>query len=219
MITISKSWYELLKSEFEKPYFKHLQSFLDEEYSKYNVYPEVNKIFSALNFVKFENVKVVILGQDPYHEEGQAQGLSFSVPKGFKLPPSLVNIYKELKDDLNIDRGLNGDLTDWARQGVLLLNTVLTVRQGQANSHKGKGWEQLTTSIIKLVNKSEKPIIFVLWGSNAKAFETLIDTTRHFVIKSAHPSPLSAYNGFFKSKPFSKINKILKETNQEIINW
>lgn len=219
MITISKSWYELLKSEFEKPYFKSLQSFLDEEYSNYKVYPEVSKVFSALNFVKFENVKVVILGQDPYHEEGQAQGLSFSVPKGFKLPPSLVNIYKELKDDLNIDRGLNGDLTDWARQGVLLLNTVLTVRQGQANSHKGKGWEKLTTSIIKLVNKSEKPIIFVLWGNNAKAFETLIDTTRHFVIKSAHPSPLSAYNGFFGSKPFSKINNILKQTNQEIINW
>lgn len=219
MIPLTKNWHNLLKDEFEKDYFKQLQNFLDYEYSNFVVYPKVEKVFSALNFVKYEDVKVVIIGQDPYHEEGQAQGLSFSVPTNFKLPPSLVNIYKELKTDLDIDRGLNGDLTDWAKQGVLLLNTVLTVRQGQANSHKGKGWEKLTTEIIKQLNRREKPIVFVLWGNNAKAFETLIDKTKHLVLKSAHPSPLSAYNGFFGSKPFSKINDFLEKTNQTKINW
>lgn len=219
MIKLTKSWYNLLKEEFEKDYFKDLQKFLDDEYSKYTVFPSAEKIFTALNYVKYDDVKVVIVGQDPYHEEGQAQGLAFSVPSGIKVPPSLVNIYKELKSDLGVEKDSNGDLSDWAKQGVLLLNTVLTVRKGMANSHKGKGWETLTTEIIKLLNKREKPIVFVLWGNNAKAFETLINKDRHLVLKSAHPSPLSAYNGFFGCKHFSKINKFLEEKNLGIINW
>ena len=219
MIKLTKSWYDLLKCEFEKDYFKNLQEFLNEEYSNYTVFPSVEKIFSALNYVKYDDVKVVIVGQDPYHEEGQAQGLAFSVPSSIKTPPSLVNIYKELKSDLGIEKGSSGDLTDWAKQGVLLLNTVLTVRKGMANSHKGKGWERLTTEIIKLLNKREKPIVFVLWGNNAKAFETLINKEKHLVLKSAHPSPLSAYNGFFGCKHFSKINTFLEEKKLGKINW
>lgn len=219
MIKIAKNWYELLYDEFQKPYFKDLQEFLDNEYSRNTIYPEVEKIFTALNLTKYEDVKVVIMGQDPYHEEGQAQGLAFSVPENFPMPPSLKNIYKEIESDLGIAKDNNGDLTAWARQGVLLLNTVLTVRKGCANSHKGKGWETFTAEIIKKLNQREKPVIFVLWGNNAKNFKTLINESRHFVLTSAHPSPLSAYNGFFGCKHFSKINNILRKNNQKEIDW
>lgn len=219
MIKITRNWYELLKPEFDKPYFAELQAKLNDEYSRYNVYPPYEKIFAALNIVKYEDVKVVIIGQDPYHEPNQAMGMSFSVPEGVKLPPSLVNIYKEIESELGIKCNQSGDLTRWAKQGVLLLNTTLTVRQGQANSHRSLGWETLTTEIIKLLNKREKPIIFVLWGGNAKAFEQYITNKNHFVLKSAHPSPLSAYNGFFGNGHFKKINEILISQGQPPINW
>jgi len=218
MIKIAQNWFELLKDEFDKPYFKNLQKFLDEEYSKFTIYPAAENIFNSLNLTSFNNVKVVILGQDPYHEPGQAHGLAFSVESG-ELPPSLKNIYKELKDDLNIPVSNSGNLTCWARQGVLLLNTVLTVRKGQANSHKDKGWEILTTKIIELLNKRSKPIVFLLWGSQAKKFSEIITNKIHLVLSCAHPSPLSAYNGFFGCKHFSRANEFLRKLNLGEINW
>ena len=195
MIRITKNWATLLKDEFEKPYFKELQKFLEKEYSTHTIYPDMENIFAALNTVKYEDVKVVIIGQDPYHEPNQAHGLAFSVQDGVELPPSLVNIYKEIEDDLKITCDKSGNLTRWAKQGVLLLNTSLTVRRGQANSHHGVGWEIFTNVIIKLLSQREKPLVFLLWGSNAQAFAGEI-APHHLVLKAPHPSPLSAYRGF-----------------------
>lgn len=219
MIQITKNWYEILKPEFEKEYFKSLQDWLNSEYSSHTVFPPYNQIFNALNKVKFNDVKVVIIGQDPYHEIGQAMGMSFSVPDGIALPPSLKNIYKEIEAEFGIKCLPSGDLTRWAVQGVLLLNAVLTVREGQANSHKGKGWENITAEIIKKLNDRTDPVIFLLWGKNAKEFESLITNKQHFVLKSAHPSPLSAYNGFFGNGHFKKCNEILISLNKRPIIW
>lgn len=218
MIKITKSWANLLKDEFEKPYFKQLQNFLAEEYSKYDIYPEMSNIFNALNAVKYEDVKVVIIGQDPYHEPNQAHGLAFSVQDGIALPPSLVNIYKEIEDDLQIKCDQSGNLLRWAKQGVLLLNTTLTVRRGQANSHRGHGWETFTNEVIKLLSKRQDPMVFILWGSNAQAFAPEI-SKQHLILKAPHPSPLSAYRGFFGCKHFSKANKFLTDHKKTPIDW
>lgn len=219
MIKICKNWYKILKDEFEKPYFKNLLNFLTKEYSTCTVYPSMENIFYALNLVKFENIKVVIVGQDPYHEPNQAMGMSFSVQSSTKIPPSLANIFKEIESELNIKCLKNGDLTRWAKQGVLLLNSVLTVKKGIANSHKNIGWETFTSKIISLINEKKEPVIFVLWGANAKALKPLINSPQHFVLTSSHPSPLSAYNGFFGCGHFSKINSILKQNNKMPIDW
>ena len=219
MIKICKNWYKILKDEFEKPYFKNLLNFLTKEYSTCTVYPSMENIFYALNLVKFEDIKVVIVGQDPYHEPNQAMGMSFSVPSSTKIPPSLANIFKEIERELNIKCLKNGDLTRWAKQGVLLLNSVLTVKKGIANSHKSIGWETFTSKIISLINEKKEPVIFVLWGANAKALKPLIKSPQHFVLTSSHPSPLSAYNGFFGCGHFSKINSILKQNNKMPIDW
>ena len=217
---IAKNWYNLLKEEFDKPYFAELEKFLSSEYSHYTIYPEEKNIFNALNLVPYDQVKVVIIGQDPYHGVNQAHGLCFSVQKGVELPPSLQNIYKEIHNDLGIEMSTtNGDLTPWAKQGVLLLNSVLTVRAGLANSHKGKGWEQLTSAIIQKLNEREKPIIFILWGNNAKEVAKDVDTSKHFVLTAPHPSPLSAYSGFFCCKHFSKTNELLKAIHEKEIDW
>ena len=215
---IRRSWYELLKGEFDKEYFKNLQKFLDYEYAHYEIYPVADNVFNALNHVAFDDVKVVIIGQDPYHEPGQAQGLSFSVPKTTEIPPSLVNIMKEIESDLNITCEKNGDLERWANQGVLLLNTVLTVRRGQANSHKDKGWEIFTRKIIEYLGKREKPIVFLLWGSYAQSYSDLIGP-QHLVLKAPHPSPLSSYRGFFGCKHFSKCNEFLIKNGENPIDW
>lgn len=218
MIRITKNWSELLKNEFEKPYFQELQKFLEKEYSTHTIYPAMENIFNALNFVKYEDVKVVIIGQDPYHEPNQAHGLAFSVQDGIEIPPSLVNIYKEIETDIGITCLKTGNLSRWAKQGVLLLNTSLTVRRGQANSHKDKGWEIFTNEIIKILSKREDPIVFILWGSNAQRFESEI-AKQHFILKSPHPSPLSAYRGFFGCKHFSKTNNFLIDHNKTPIDW
>ena len=212
MIKITKNWANLLKDEFSKPYFKSLQEFLENEYSTKTIYPEMGNIFNALNATKYEDVKVVIIGQDPYHEPNQAHGLAFSVQDGIQLPPSLVNIYKEIESDLNIKCNPSGNLMRWAKQGVLLLNTSLTVRRAQANSHRGKGWETFTNEIIKLLSKREDPMVFILWGSNAQSFAPEI-SKHHLILKAPHPSPLSAYRGFFGCKHFSKTNEFLKTQN------
>lgn len=213
------TWHKLLKEEWGKPYFLQLKKFVNEEYQTKTIYPAKENIFQALKLTDYDQVKVVILGQDPYHEPGQAQGLSFSVPKGVLLPPSLRNIYQELQADLNIPKSTSGDLTPWAKQGVLLLNTVLTVEKGKAYSHKGKGWEIFTDRMMTLLNERTDPIIFILWGKGAQEKEKMIDTKKHFILKSVHPSPLSAYRGFFGSKPFSKTNEILKSLGKTPINW
>lgn len=218
MINIRKNWYELLQEEFEKEYFVSLQKFLDKEYATRTIYPKAENIFNALNFVPFDKVKVVIIGQDPYHEPNQAQGLSFSVPETQVIPPSLVNIMKEIESDLGYTCYPNGNLERWAKQGVLLLNTVLTVRRGLANSHKDKGWENLTRRIIELLGKREQPIVFLLWGSYAGSFAPLIGS-QHLILKAPHPSPLSSYRGFFGCKHFSKCNDFLIKNNQTPIDW
>ena len=218
MIKITKSWASLLKEEFEKPYFKSLQKFLESEYQNHTVYPAMENIFNALNAVTYEDVKVVIIGQDPYHEPNQAHGLAFSVQDGVDLPPSLVNIYKEIEDDLHIKCKKTGNLMRWAKQGVLLLNTSLTVRRGQANSHRGKGWEIFTNKIIELLSQRKDPMVFILWGSNAQSFESIIGK-QHLILKAPHPSPLSAYRGFFGCKHFSKANNFLIEHGKTPINW
>ena len=215
---IRQSWFELLKDEFEKPYFKSLQEFLKSERAKCTVYPSDDLVFNAINYVPLDKVKVVILGQDPYHEPNQAHGLSFSVLPPTPPPPSLVNIFQEIKNDLKIDCEDNGDLSRWAKQGVLLLNTTLTVRKGQANSHRGKGWENLTGKIIELLSNRKEPIVFLLWGSNAISFAPQI-AKHHLVLTAPHPSPLSAYRGFFGCKHFSKCNDFLKSHNLKPINW
>lgn len=219
MKIIGNDWDEVLQDEFNSQYYTNLRAFLDEEYSKHTIYPLPKYIYTALKLTTYKDTKVVILGQDPYHEPNQAHGLAFSVGKNVEIPPSLVNIYKELHDDLGCSIPNHGYLIDWAKQGVLLLNTVLTVRAHQANSHKGKGWENLTDSIIEKLNKKEQPIVFILWGANARSKTKLITNPKHLVIESVHPSPLSAYNGFFGSKPFSKTNNFLIKNNIEPINW
>lgn len=219
MFPIAKNWFELLKDEFETSEFKSLQKFLNEEYATYKIYPKAENVFNALNLVKFEDVKVVIIGQDPYHQPGQAHGLCFSVEDGVKLPPSLVNIYKEIEAETGKKSQTNGNLTEWAKQGVLLLNSVLTVREGQPNAHKNKGWERITGKIIELLNKREDPVIFLLWGANAQGIGKGIDRNRHYVLSCAHPSPLSAFNGFFGCGHFTKVNSILKELGKSEIVW
>ncbi len=219
MVKFNNSWDDILKEEFEKDYYKNLREFLKQEYSHYKIYPNMNNIFDSLKYASYDNIKVVIIGQDPYHEEGQAHGLSFSVQPGIEIPPSLQNIYKELQDDLGCYIPNNGYLVKWAKQGVLLLNNVLTVRSGQANSHKDKGWENFTDDVIKILNKREKPIVFMFWGACAKTKEALITNPNHLVLKAVHPSPLSAYRGFFGCKHFSKANEFLKKNGEEPVDW
>ncbi|MCO7125510.1 uracil-DNA glycosylase [Sporolactobacillus shoreicorticis] len=216
---LKNDWEPLLKSEFEKEYYQRLRQFLKKEYTTKTIYPDMYDLFNALNYTPYEKVKVVILGQDPYHEPGQAHGLSFSVMPGVQPPPSLQNIFKELKDDLGCEIPKHGCLIEWARQGVLLLNTVLSVRRGAANSHKGMGWEQFTDAVIRDLNEREQPIVFILWGRNAQAKEELITNKQHFIIKSPHPSPFSARYGFFGSRPFSRTNQFLQSVGEAPINW
>ncbi|HHQ8911214.1 TPA: uracil-DNA glycosylase [Bacillus cereus] len=216
---LKNDWGPLLAPEFEKEYYRKLADFLKEEYNAHVVYPKKEDIFNALEYTSYENTKVVILGQDPYHGPNQAHGLSFSVQPGIKTPPSLLNMYKELRDEYGYDIPNNGYLVKWAEQGVLLLNTVLTVRQGEANSHKGKGWEHFTDRVIELLNEREKPVIFILWGRHAQAKKKLITNTKHHIIESVHPSPLSARRGFFGSKPYSKVNTILANMGEREIDW
>jgi len=217
--TLEKNWSEKLSSRFTQEYKKELFSWLEKEYATKTIFPPKEKVFNALNLVPVNDVKVVIIGQDPYHEPGQAHGLSFSVEEGVNLPPSLQNIYKEINSDLGVPISKSGNLTCWAKQGVLLLNTVLTVRRGQANSHQNKGWETFTSKIIELLNNRETPIVFMLWGNSAKKIGEKITNTNHFILKSAHPSPLSAYNGFFGCKHFSKANEFLKNKGFNEIDW
>lgn len=216
---LRNDWKEHIALEFEKPYFQALTQFLQKEYEMGDVYPKQEDILNALNFTSYRDAKVVILGQDPYHGPRQAHGLSFSVEKGVAIPPSLKNIFKELKADLGCEVPNHGNLKIWAEQGVLLLNTVLTVRRGEANSHKGQGWERFTDNIISRLNDREEPVIFVLWGNPSQRKKALIDENRHFIISSPHPSPLSAHRGFFGSRPFSRINKILTLNGNKEINW
>ena len=213
------SWKEILEEEREKPYFQELTAFLDKEYAEKTIYPAREDIGSALRATPFDEVKVVILGQDPYHGPGQAHGMSFSVKPGVKIPPSLRNMFKELADDLGCPTPTTGYLESWAKQGVLLLNTVLTVRAGEANSHKGMGWEIFTDTLIQKLSNREKPIIFVLWGRPAQSKKKLIDTTKHVILESVHPSPLSASRGFFGSKPYSKINAQLQARGEKPIDF
>ncbi|MFD7521641.1 uracil-DNA glycosylase [Paenibacillus chitinolyticus] len=219
MTILKNDWAELLSEEFEKPYYLKLREFLKQEYAERTIYPEMHDIFNALHYTAFKDVKAVILGQDPYHGPGQAHGLSFSVKPGVPAPPSLKNMFKEMKDDIGCPLPGTGYLKHWADQGVLLLNTVLTVRAGEANSHKGKGWELFTDKVIETLNRKETPILFILWGSHAQSKTQLIDLNRHGVIKAPHPSPLSAHRGFFGSKPYSKANAWLGEQGIEPIDW
>ncbi|MDQ0218562.1 uracil-DNA glycosylase [Peribacillus cavernae] len=216
---LHNDWKRLLADEFTKDYYKQLREFLKTEYSNHTIHPDANDIFNALYFTPYEKVKVVILGQDPYHGPNQAHGLSFSVKTGMRLPPSLKNIFKELHDDLGCMIPNNGYLVEWAEQGVLLLNTVLTVREGEAHSHQGKGWEVFTDKVITSLNEREKPMMFVLWGKPAQSKIPLINTKRHRIITSVHPSPLSARRGFFGSRPFSSVNSCLREWGEEEIDW
>lgn len=216
---IHNSWQTILTDEFEKEYYQKLRNFLKKEYTTQKIHPDMYHIYEALELTPYEKVKVVILGQDPYHGVNQAHGLSFSVQPGVKIPPSLNNIYKELQSDLGISPVKHGNLVSWAKQGVLLLNTVLTVREGQAYSHRGKGWEILTDKIIEKLNEREKPIIFILWGKPAQEKMKMIDKSRHIILTSAHPSPLSAHRGFLGSKPFSKTNDALMALGETPIDW
>lgn len=215
---MNKNWDIVLKDEMKKDYFRKLGTFVKQEYATKRCFPEYKNIFNALRYTDYDEVKVVILGQDPYHGVGEAHGLSFSVQEGCRRPPSLDNIFKELEDDLNIHREKN-DLTDWAKQGVLLLNSIMSVEMDRPLSHQNHGWEQFTDTIIQKLNEREKPLVFVLWGSYARSKKVLITNPKHKIIESVHPSPLSAYRGFFGSKPFSQINQFLKETGQEEIRW
>ncbi|MGN1108145.1 MAG: uracil-DNA glycosylase [Oscillospiraceae bacterium] len=219
MMHIGNEWDALLADEIKKDYYLRLREFLKKEYTTRTIYPPMNDIFNALRHTSYSDVKAVILGQDPYHGAGQAHGLCFSVKKGTPPPPSLQNIFKELRDDLGIDPPNHGELTAWADSGVLLLNTVLTVREGAANSHKGMGWEQFTDRVIQLLNQREQPMVFLLWGGNARAKAGLITNPNHLVLQCAHPSPLSAYNGFFGCRHFSKTNEFLKQHGIQPINW
>lgn len=220
MSMITGMWLDALSDEFKKPYYKELYSFIKDEYSKNVIYPPSEDIFNALHLTPLDKVKVLVLGQDPYHEPGQAHGLSFSVlPEKADTPPSLVNIYKELSDDLGCYVPNNGYLKKWADQGVLLLNTVLTVRAHQANSHKGKGWEQFTDAIIKAVNEQDRPIVYMLWGKPAQMKKSMLNNPKHLILEAPHPSPLSAYRGFFGCKHFSKCNEFLVNNGLSPIDW
>ena len=219
MVQLGNDWDEILRGEFSKEYYLKIREFLKVEYKTRVIYPPMFDIFNALKYTSYENTRVVILGQDPYHEEGQAHGLSFSVKRGVKVPPSLVNIYKELKNDLGVDTPSHGDLSSWAVQGVLLLNATLTVRQGMANSHQNIGWSIFTDQVIKHLNESKNPTVFILWGSNARSKKKYITNPNHLIIESAHPSPLSAYNGFFGSRPFSRANEFLEKSGRGSIDW
>ena len=216
---LKNDWNELLKDEFSKEYYLTLREFLKNEYNTKTIYPDKYDIFNSLHYTSYEDVKVVILGQDPYHGPNQAHGLSFSVNPGVRIPPSLLNIYKELNSDLGCYIPNNGYLKKWADQGVLLLNTSLTVRAGEANSYKNKGWEIFTDKIISLVNEKDDPVVFLLWGNNAISKKKLITNDKHLILSSVHPSPLSASRGFFGSKPFSKINQFLISVNKKPIDW
>ncbi|MBQ3046627.1 MAG: uracil-DNA glycosylase [Clostridia bacterium] len=219
MIKITEEWDEILKEEFNSKEYLALREFLKIEYSSHVVYPSMYDIFNSMKYTSFNDVKVVLLGQDPYHNEGQAMGLSFSVPDGVDVPPSLVNMYKELNAELGIPIRKSGNLVGWARQGVLLLNAVLTVRAHQANSHKGKGWEFFTDSIIKKISDQKDHVVFLLWGGNARSKKPLIDKTKHLILECAHPSPLSAYNGFFGCGHFKKTNEYLLSHGKTPIDW
>lgn len=215
---INKKWDIILKDEMKKDYFRKLGTFVKHEYATKRCFPEYKNIFNALRYTDYDEVKVVILGQDPYHGIGEAHGLSFSVQEGCKRPPSLDNIFKELESDLHIHRE-NNDLTDWAKQGVLLLNSIMSVQMDRPLSHHNHGWEMFTDAIISKLNEREKPVIFVFWGSYARSKKVLITNPQHKIIESVHPSPLSAYRGFFGSRPFSKINRYLKEIGEKEIQW
>lgn len=219
MVNLGNDWDEILKNEFEKEYYQKLRKFLITEYKTQTIYPKMENIFSALKLTSYKESKVLILGQDPYHGPNQAHGLAFSVNTGIKTPPSLQNMYKELRDELGLYVPNNGYLVPWAEQGVLLLNTALTVRAGAANSHAKIGWEIFTDSIIKYLNDREDPVIFVLWGGNARKKKSFINTDRHYILEAAHPSPLSAHNGFFGCGHFKKINEILSILGKKEINW
>ena len=219
MIAFGNDWDNLLEEEFRKDYYLSLREFLKKEYSTGKIYPHMNDIYNALRYTSLKNTKVVILGQDPYHGAGQAHGLCFSVKAGVTFPPSLKNIFKELYDELKIPSPQSGELTGWAKQGVLLLNTTLTVREASPQSHKGQGWETLTDKIISIINEKEEPVVFMLWGGNARAKKSLITNKNHLVLECAHPSPLSAYNGFFGCGHFIKANTFLIEKGLPAINW
>lgn len=216
---LKNDWQALLEEEFKKEYYLNLRTFLKEEYQQQTIYPDMHDIFNALHYTSYENTKVVILGQDPYHGKNQAHGLSFSVQKGITPPPSLKNIYKELQQDLGVEPPNHGNLTKWAQEGVLLLNTVLTVREKQPASHRGKGWEIFTDEVIRLVNEKVAPVVFILWGRHAQEKEALLTNKRHFIIKSFHPSPFSANRGFFGSRPFSQANDFLIANGRDPIDW
>ena len=217
--SLKNDWATLLKEEFEKPYFLKLQNFLSEEYNQHTVYPDKDSIFNALHYTSFKDVKVVILGQDPYHGENQAHGLSFSVKPEVTIPPSLRNIFKELHNDVGSEIPNHGYLIKWAEEGVLLLNNVLTVRRGEAHSHQGIGWEIFTNRIIELLNDKDTAIVYILWGAAAQKKKSIINTEKHYIIESPHPSPLSAYRGFFGSRPFSNTNQLLRELGHSGIDW
>ncbi len=219
MVSIGNEWDTLLAGEFKKDYYLRLRSILANEYKTQTIYPNMYDIFNALKYTSYSDVKAVILGQDPYHGPGQAHGLCFSVKKGVEPPPSLKNIFKEIKDELGIEPPNHGELTAWTKQGVLLLNTVLTVRAGQANSHKGLGWESFTDKVIELLNERNKPMVFLLWGANARQKTTLITNPAHLILSCAHPSPLSAYNGFFGCGHFKRCNDFLISNGEDPIDW
>ena len=221
MVNLGNSWDDVLASEFKSEYYLALREFLKKEYREHTVYPPMDEIYSAFKVTPFEDVKVLILGQDPYHGPGQAHGMAFSVKPGIKQPPSMVNIFKELKDDLGLDPPPKdyGYLMSWAEQGVMLLNTCLTVREHDPMSHHGKGWEKLTDRVIELLSERDKPVVFILWGNPAKAKKSLIDGTRNLILEGAHPSPFSAYNGFFGGHYFSKANEYLVTNGMTPINW
>ena len=219
MVHLGNDWDEILAGEFEQDYYKRIRYWLKKEYAEQTIYPAAENIFNALRYTPYSKVKAVILGQDPYHGPGQAHGLCFSVNKGVKIPPSLGNIYKELQADLGIQPPQHGYLASWAQQGVLLLNAVLTVRDSQPNSHKGRGWEIFTDAVIKKLNERGKPMVFILWGANAKAKEALLTNNRHLILTGSHPSPLAAHTGFFGGQYFSRANRFLELENQEPINW
>lgn len=216
---IGNDWDDILKEEYDKSYFKEMTAFLIKEYQEKTIYPKESEIFKAFRLTPYNKVKVVILGQDPYHDVGQAEGLSFSVKEGIKRPPSLINIYKELFDDLGYNIVENGSLVKWANEGVLLLNSILTVEKDKAASHSKIGWEEFTDQVIKKINEKDTPVVFILWGSFARSKKKYITNKKHLIIESAHPSPLSAYNGFFGSKPFSKTNDFLSKNGLKPIDW
>lgn len=218
-IPVENNWKEIIRAATQTESYKTLNEYLKKEYKEQTIFPKKQDLWTAFQWTDYQDVKVVILGQDPYHGRGQAHGLSFSVQPTTKIPPSLRNIYKELESDLGIPAAEHGYLKKWAEEGVFLINTVMTVREGQAGSHRNKGWEELTDTVISSLNKKEKPIIFILWGAEARKKRVLIDEEKHYVLTSAHPSPLSAYRGFFESNPFSKTNQLLIESGQEEIDW